>query len=903
MERPVTPRPPAPPRSRQRRNALLSATMLATGLSGPAQAAMYGIVVNQVQDPLLSGLSIPATAPTQGMFSPVKDWPMNAITLGLLPSGKVVSFGSPGGSPQVQDGRTFDIWDPTAGLGAGHVTLQGIVGVNSFCGAQAFQADGSLLVSGGIFDNGNDKGSVVLNSQGSAVTALTAKFANDRYYATMITLADGRQLIMGGSYPYNGGYADPQGSIDKGYMTGMTPEIYGGGKWSSLFGASSRDAFGPDNNRWWYPRAWVAPGGKVFGLTSEKMWLLDASGTGAVTAWAFKQAQRSASSAADAPNVGPTSTAVMYDTGKVLQVGGNSYDNSNGFLASSLATTVDVNGATPAVAETAPMNFGRAWANATVLPTGQVAVTGGSLNNNQDGANAVLRSETWDPRTGKWSLGASGAVYRGYHSSAILMQNGALLVAGGGAPGPVNNRNAEVYYPPYLFTASGGTATLAPRPSIVSLASVTPAYGQSLAFELTSANGLSQVVLVGLSQVTHSFNSTQRRYVASFTQSGQGVSAQMPASGAIAPPGYYQLVAIDRNGVPSPGVIVGLGGVTAPVQTATLVAAGGTASTGGGAGTGGTGSGTGGTGGTGGTTGGTGTGGTTGGTLASTTIPVGVALKAGHSGMCLSVPAGSGADGAPITQQPCTGAAEQTWQVQLGSAGQAFVNAASGKCLDLSLAGTPAAGTQAFAWTCNGGKNQSWTPRGQGGGNALVSAFNANLCLDVTSGSTAAGAGTIVWGCQGSPNQTFSGGTARIALKASHSGQCLAIPSGNGNDGAPVNQQACTGAAEQTWRVGFGNNGQTLVNAASGKCLDMSLLNTPAPGTQAFTWACNGGTNQSWLSKAQGVGSALSSVFNANLCLDVTSGSTAAGAGTIVWGCQGSPNQTFGALAVRAVSQ
>ncbi len=84
--------------------------------SGPAQAALYGIVVNPVADPLLAGLSIPASAPSAGLFSPVRDWPMNAVTLGLLPSGKVVSFGTPGGNPGVQDGRTFDIWDPTLGF-------------------------------------------------------------------------------------------------------------------------------------------------------------------------------------------------------------------------------------------------------------------------------------------------------------------------------------------------------------------------------------------------------------------------------------------------------------------------------------------------------------------------------------------------------------------------------------------------------------------------------------------------------------------------------------------------------------------------------------------------------------------------------------------------------------------
>jgi hypothetical protein len=890
----------AAPRPLRLRSALLCATVLA---SGPAQAALYGIVVNPVADPLLAGLSIPASAPSAGLFSPVRDWPMNAITLGLLPSGKVVSFGTPGGNPGVQDGRTFDIWDPTLGFtGGSHKTLPGITGVNSFCGAQAFLGDGSLLVAGGIFDNGNDKGSVVLNNQASGLGALPAKLANDRYYSTMITLPDGRQLIMGGSYPYLGGFSDPQGSIDKGYMTGMTPEILAGGQWSSLFGAKSRDAFGPDNSRWWYPRAWVAPNGQVFGISADKMWVLNASGTGSVTTWAFKQPQRNAASATDAPNVGPVSTAVMYDTGKILQVGGNSYTNGDGFLSSSLATTIDVNGATPVVADTAPMSVGRAWAQATVLPTGQVAVTGGSKYNDQAGDNAVLQSEIWDPRTGKWSVGASGAVYRGYHSTAILMQNGALLIAGGGAPGPVNNQNAEIYYPPYLFTAANGSAALATRPRIVSLASITPGYGQSLSFELNSPNGLSQVVLVGLSAVTHSFNATQRRYVASFSVSGQGVTARMPASGAVAPPGYYQLIAIDTKGVPSPGVIVGLGGVTAPVQVTTPVAPSAVASNGGGTGTGGTGTGGTGGGGTGGTGTGTGGNGGTGG-LGATIGPVGLALRASHSGQCLAVPAGNNADGAPVTQQPCTGAAEQTWQVQAGNGGRTLVNAATGKCLDMTLAAAPGPGSQVYQWTCNGGTNQGWNPRGQGAGNALVSAYNANLCLDVSGASTAAGAGAIVWSCHGGANQTFTPGPARIALKATHSGQCLAVPAGNGADGAPVTQQVCTGAAEQAWQVKLTGGGQTFVNAANGKCLDLTLAGTPGPGSQVYQWGCHGGTNQAWLGRAQGNGSSLASSYNAGLCLDVNGAAVTSGAGTIAWTCQGSANQTFGAVAVTSATQ
>ena len=42
----------------------------------------------------------------------------------------------------------------------------------------------------------------------------------------------------------------------------------------------------------------------------------------------------------------------------------------------------------------------------------------------------MLAAETWDPATAKWAVGASEAVYRGYHSTATLLQDGAGELAG-----------------------------------------------------------------------------------------------------------------------------------------------------------------------------------------------------------------------------------------------------------------------------------------------------------------------------------------------------------------------------------------------------------------------------------------------------------------------------------------
>lgn len=736
-------------RTRARDLALLSATALA-GLLQSAEAARFGIVVNPVPDPVLADLAIPDTAPTLGMWSGIKPWPMNAIHLGLLPSGRVVSFGTAGGNPFVQDGRTFDSWDPYRGLAQdSHLTIGGVRGVNSFCAAQSFLPDGSLLIAGGIFDDGNDKGSVVMNARGTGIAAIPARMANDRYYSTMLTLPNGQQIIMGGSFPYLGGWADTQGSINQGYMTGMTPEIYDGTNWRSLLGARSRDAFGPDFNRFWYPRAWIAPDGRVFGISSEKMWYLNTAGNGSVSTLPFKTAQRDVGNALDAPNVGPNSTAVMYDTGKILQVGGNAYSNGEGFLSSSRATLIDISTGTPALRETAPMSVGRGWANATVLPNGHVAVTGGSKYNDRGGDDVVLHSEIWNPATGRWSVGASGAVYRGYHSAAVLLQNGALLIAGGGAPGPVTNENAEFFYPPYLFTTVNGKAALAPRPQIQSLSTLQMQYGQPMQFELAAPNGLAQVVLIGLSQTTHSFNFTQRRYVATFTQpDAQTVSVQAPPSANIAPPGYYQLVAIDRNGVPSPGVIVAIGAVSAPVQSSVPVVAANTGGNNpGGNNPGGNNPGGNNPGGN--NPGGNNPGGNNPGGTA------GTALKAVHSGLCLAVPAGNANDGALVTQQACSGKPEQSWTARTVAGGTALVNDASGKCLDVSMETPIANGSRIYQWGCHGGANQTWNTRGQGAGNAYVSAA-ANLCLDVAGVSMQAGAPTIAWACLGTGNQTFT---------------------------------------------------------------------------------------------------------------------------------------------------
>jgi YVTN family beta-propeller protein len=492
------------------------------------------------------------------MWSATQSWPLNGLHSVLLPNGKVLTFGTPTGNASAQDGRYYDVWDPAQGFGSGsHQTSFQADRVNSFCSAAAYRLDGKLLVAGG----NSPLDSNLFSPTSASVTASPFRLADERWYGSLITLPAGQLLMLGGSTPYGAlqAFQDPNTYAANGSVS-MTPELYDASSgWRSLFGAQSRDAFGPDFNRYWYPRAWVAPNGQVFGISSEKMWYLEPSGDGSLTvAGNFK----TGASATTRPNIGPTSSAVMFAPGRILQVGGNGYHDGHAMPGSERATIIDITDGMPSVNDTASMTFRRQWPSATVLPDGRVVVTGGTQYANNGGTDAVYAAELWDPMTETWTIGASAAQIRVYHSAAILMPNGVVLSTGGGAPGPVNNLNAELYYPPYLFRAAGSGAELAPRPQLTAISAVDVAYGAQLDVDLAAPATISKVVLIGTSSVTHSFNSSQRRQELEFLQAGTRLAIGVPTNGNQAPPGYYLLFVVDSNGVPSRGVIVSVGFVT-----------------------------------------------------------------------------------------------------------------------------------------------------------------------------------------------------------------------------------------------------------------------------------------------------------------------------------------------------
>ncbi len=198
---------------------------------------------------------------------------------------------------------------------------------------------------------------------------------------------------------------------------------------------------------------------------------------------------------------------VLYDVGKILVAGGQASSRD--------ARVIDLNGATPQVSATAPMENGRRQHNLTVLADGTVLATGG----NSSGA----RSWTWTtastrpsfgiPPRGEWRTLAAMQVTRQYHSTALLLPDARVLSSGGGVCGACDAagylaKNAEVFSPPYLFK-DDGSGELAPRPEITS-APDEMTYDAPFSISTPDADSIGKVALVRLGAVTHSVNMDQR---------------------------------------------------------------------------------------------------------------------------------------------------------------------------------------------------------------------------------------------------------------------------------------------------------------------------------------------------------------------------------------------------------
>jgi hypothetical protein len=457
---------------------------------------------------LVQGVTAPPvsaqSADQVGRWAAVQNWPIVAVHANLLPTGRVLFWA-------YNDGMR--VWDPVTGA----ITTMAPITYNAFCAAHSYLADGRLFVSGGHIRN-----NVGLNDA-SSYNALTNRWTRHadmmagRWYPSTTTLANGDVLVASGD-------ANVGDNAE-------TPQVWQAstGTWRTLTNAALAMTL--------YPRTFLAPNGKVFFATRTSRYL-DTSGTGDWMTIATRLV-------AGRDNYG---SACMYEPGKILFAGG-------GDPPTATCEAIDLNAFTPRWQAVGSMATARRQHNLTILPDGTVLATGGSSAAGFNTASgAVQLAERWDPATGTWTslARASGASYRGYHSTALLLPDGRVLTAGGD-----NEPDAEVYSPPYLF--KGARPTLTNAPSSIG-------YGQPFVVTTPEAASITNVTLIALGSVTHTQDWNQRFLRLSFTASPGALTVTAPPNGNVCPPGPYMLFLLNGNGVPSVARVL-LAGASAPSET------------------------------------------------------------------------------------------------------------------------------------------------------------------------------------------------------------------------------------------------------------------------------------------------------------------------------------------------
>jgi hypothetical protein len=462
-----------------------------------------------------------------GQWGNVNPWPTVPIHMHVLPNGKVMFWDRHNHNAVPAWDVTPHLWDPA---NPSVFTRLPLPGWDIFCSGHSLLADGRLLVAGGhINDFVGAVTAGIYDPSTNSWTSLPNMNAG-RWYPSVTILANGDALVLAGT---RAGYGD----------INPIPQVWQAksGTWRNLTGAElGTIPVWPD----FYPYAYLAPNGKVFVAGPQQTArYLDTSGTGLWT-----DVANSNLSYVD------YGSSVMFDDGKVLMAGGNPRDldpNVPINLPSAIAQVINLNSMSPEWRNVAPMSAGRRHLNTTILPDGKVLVTGGtSAPGHDDPAGAVFFAELWDPETETWTILAGHVRYRGYHSNALLLPDGRVLVAGGGHPDPpggVAENNAEIYSPPYLFKG--------PRPTITTAPSVVT-YGQTFSVLTPDAASVTKVNWIRLPSVTHAFNENQRINRLSFSQTANGLNVTAPSNSNLCPPGHYMLFVLNSNGVPSVSRIV-----------------------------------------------------------------------------------------------------------------------------------------------------------------------------------------------------------------------------------------------------------------------------------------------------------------------------------------------------------
>lgn len=481
----------------------------------------------------------------RGSWSGVISTPLVPVAGSVLPNGKVLLWSAYRPDTFVGSGTSSTvtaIFDPATSRSSSRTVSN--TGHDMFCPGIANLADGRILVNGGT---GNRDTSIYDPDTDSWLNAADMNIG--RGYQGTTLLSDGRAFTLGGSW--------------SGGLGGKSAEVWTDGQgWSSLPGIrpepfqtnDRQGVYRADNHLWLF----ATSGGQVFhaGPSANLHWI-DTDGRGSVTSAGVRGNDSNAMNG----------SAVMYEPGRILAVGGSPHYNDSWGTTNAHVIDITSGANRPVdVRQVESMSYRRTLHSSVLLPSGEVLVVGGQkVSKLFTDDDAVMVPELWDPASETFQEMAPMDVPRTYHSMAVLLPDGRVLVGGGGLCGDcgTNHQDVQIFTPPYLIDRDG---SLAARPSITS-APERVSYGGAV--EVRTSGTARSFSLVRVSSATHSVNNDQRRIPVDSLSLGDGRHRlQIPTDSGDAPPGSYMLFAFDGDGTPSVSRTVLLGG-TSPTPAPT----------------------------------------------------------------------------------------------------------------------------------------------------------------------------------------------------------------------------------------------------------------------------------------------------------------------------------------------
>ena len=497
----------------------------------------------------IKDLKINNNSDVLGQWSAPIDWNVTAIHSILLPDETVMTFGTfgidkkendkdirsnkkititngrelerDGGSHQwrghdVNSGIDFDIWDPKKGVGDNsHILFKQPVVMDAFCSVVRVIDNNRVFILGG--NKNRDTNLPDTQNQTMIYDVLNKKFSLSknlnykRWYASVVITGDEKMFIFGGEDIVAGKLSTTPEMID-------LKNIDQG--WKVLDQADSNDLFGgKDANEWNYPRTFLASDGNIVGISYNKIWVMDVNNnyrvikTGEiplVKSGIAKTLEHSNPNFDDHKKdhlklltigsaVGSTNSVVMIEKDKVLVFGGKQQGEE--YSPSNKVFLIDfTNSFNPEIKELKSMNFARSNGNATIMPDGNIFLNGG--HSYKEFEFSVFTPEIYNPNTQTTKEMSNAYFRRNYHASSLLLPDGRILTAGGDV------WNAEIFYPPYLFTKDINNKTvLAKRPQIVNL-DQNIKRGKKVEIEINGE--ISKVSLISTGSTTHAQGSESK---------------------------------------------------------------------------------------------------------------------------------------------------------------------------------------------------------------------------------------------------------------------------------------------------------------------------------------------------------------------------------------------------------